>query len=199
MIAKITGSDVIRSAGIITSRGKHQSFAHHEVRSLQVPAQRDGRNPEIGKPTSTRDGVEIGDAGIFGRNICIQRASCGRKYKIHAYVSVQNVEVRYVIEEIFNRPDVIVARDGDSTATRAIECAGTIVNRDVDVAKPRGRQNPRIEPNLTGHPLWLLLAVQSCNTAQQKEHQKRNWEANLSGHGALALLIRWNGIQHLGT
>src|SRR6266550_5652539 len=139
MIAEITGSDVIRSAGSITPRGKHQSFGHLEVRSLQVPTQRDGFKKEIGKPASTRDGVEIGDARILDRNIRVERAGCGCKYKSHADVSVQNFEVRYVIEEVFNCPDVVVARNRDSAAIWAIECAGTIANRDVGVAKPRGR------------------------------------------------------------
>src|SRR5467141_538010 len=101
MIVEITGSDVIRSAGSITPGGKHHSFAHLNVRPLQVPAHRDGFKKEIGKPASTRDGVEIRDARILGRNIRVERAGCGCKYKIHAEVSVQNFEVRHVIEEIF--------------------------------------------------------------------------------------------------
>src|ERR1700758_4700761 len=126
MIAEITGSDVIRSARSITPRGKHHSFLHLEVRSLQVPAQRDGRNKEIGKPASTPGGAEIGDAWILGRNIRVERAGCGCKYKIHAEVSVQNVEVRHVIGEVFNRPDVVAARNRDGAATCVIKGAGMI-------------------------------------------------------------------------
>src|SRR5271170_2902810 len=134
MIADITSSDVIRSSGIITSCGKHQSFAHLDVCSLQMPADRDGFNKEIGKPASARDGVEVRDARILCRKIRVEGAGCGCKYEIHAYVSVQNVEVWYVIEEVFNCPDVVVARDRDSTAACVIERAGTIADRYVDVA-----------------------------------------------------------------
>src|SRR5258705_10539012 len=169
MIAEITGSDIIRRAGSITPRGKHHSFAHLNVRSLQVPAQRDGFKKEIGKPASARGGAEIGDARILDRNIRYERAGCGCKYKSHAEVSVQNFEIRYVVEEIFNCPDVVVAGDRDSTATWVIECAGTIVNIDVDVAKPRRRHNSRIEPHLARHPLRLLLAWQGQCPVQKEE------------------------------
>src|SRR5258705_9209209 len=187
MIAEITGSDIILRAGIITLREKHLSFAHLNVPSLQVPAYRDGFKKEIGKPASARGGAEIGDARILDRNIRYERAGCGCKYKSHAEVSVQNFEVRYVVEEIFNCPDVVAARDRDSTATCVIECAGTIADGDVDVAKPRGRQNPRIESDLARQPLRLLLAWQGQSTAQKKERKNRTGEANLSRHYSVSL------------
>jgi hypothetical protein len=52
---------------------------------------------------------------------------------------MQKFEVRYVIEEVFNCPEIVVASDRDSTAIWAIECAGIVANSHVDVAKPRGR------------------------------------------------------------
>src|ERR1700756_4707237 len=156
MIAEITCPDIIRSAGLITPCGKHHSFAHLDVRSLQVPADPDGFNKEIGEPTSTPDGAEIRDARILDRKIRCERAGCGCEDKIHAEVSMQNVKVRHVIEDIFDGPDVVVAGGRDSAATRVIECAGTIANGDVDVAKPRGRYNSRIEPDLARQPLRLL-------------------------------------------
>src|SRR5882757_9890423 len=182
MIAEITGSNVIRSAGSITSCGKHYSFAHLDVRSLQVPAQRDGFKKEIGKTASARGGAEIGDARILGRNIRVERAGCGCKDKSHAEVSVQNFEVRYVIEEIFNCPDVVVACDRNSAALCVIECVREIVDIDVDVTKPRGRHNSRIESHLARHPLRLLLASQGRCPVQKEEGKEETRDANLSRH-----------------
>ena len=144
VIAEVTAPDVIRSARSITPRGKYHSFSDLEVRSLQVPGQAEGLNKGIGKPTSTRDRAEVGDARILGRKIRYELACRGYKPKKEEDVSVHDVRIQYAIEQIFNCPDVVIARDRDSTATCVIECAGTIVDRDVDVAKPGSRCDPRI-------------------------------------------------------
>src|SRR5215471_15629694 len=157
MIAEITASDVIRSSGTITPGGKHHSFLNLDVGSLEVPASSEWCNKEITKPASTADGGEIGDTRILGLNIRYERAAGGRKYQIHSDVSVQNVEVRYVVEEVFDCPNVVVARNRNGGATWAIECAGTVVDSHVDVAKARGRYYPCIQSNLAWNPLRLLL------------------------------------------
>ena len=98
----------------------------------------------------------------------------------------RNFPFGYVIEEIFYCPDVVVARDRNSTATRAIESTGKIVNSDVDVAEPGRRLNSRIEANLAGHPLWLLLAVHGKSTAQKNVDKNPNWKTNISKHCVLS-------------
>src|ERR1700755_816161 len=139
MIAEITGPDIICGTWIKTPRGKHQSLGYLDVGSLQVPAHRERFNEKIGNSASTRDGVEIRYARILGLNIRCERAASGCQDEGHADISVQKFEIRYVIEEVFNCPDVVVARDRDRTTICVIECAGTIANSDIGIAKSRRR------------------------------------------------------------
>ena len=123
-----------------------------------------------------------------------ERAGRRRNQKIRSRCFHAEPLFCHVIKYIFNCPDVVVASDRDSTSVCAIECAGTIVNRDVDIGKPGRRYNPRIEPHLARHPLWLLLAIQGLQHSSKRRVLETNLQSDFVETCAVALSRCQNAI-----
>src|SRR5271165_7644580 len=90
--------------------------------------------------------------------------------------------VWHKVEQIFDGPDVVIARDGKRVSFWPVKGSGVIVFVNVDVGESGGRQDSRIQSNLTGHPLRLQLSKRGRSACQKNDRNKTGQKCDSTTH-----------------
>ena len=168
VIAEVAEADVIGSSGRVSAGGNEDAVHEQKVSALQVPAETNRLNVEVGDTAAAGCRLEIGEIGIGDIGVQGAAGAC-RKQNHAADGCPEELLTGYEVEDIFDRPDVVGTGDRDGLARWAIEGGSVVIDRDVDVADPWCRHDAGVHAHLSGHPLRLLLRRHRMDAYAERE------------------------------